>query len=76
LRRINELSRLEKGTKSNLERLLTIAKNSKPMTFEVFIIQPALSAGNASESILTLLGITENYLKEVADINLNVIVNE
>lgn len=76
LRGTNERSRLEKGTKPDLERLLTIAKNSKPMTFEVFIVQPSLSAGNASESILTLLGVTENYLKEVADINLNVIVNE
>ena len=45
------------------------------MTFEVFIVQPSLSASNAFESILTLLGVTENYLKEVADINLNVIVN-
>lgn len=71
-----ERSRLEKGTKSELERLLTIAKNSKPMNFEVFIVQPSLSKNNTSESILTLLGVTENYLKEVGDINLKVIVSE
>ena len=71
-----ERSRLEKGTKPDLERLLTIAKNSKPMNFEVFIVQPSLSITNTSQSILTLLGVTENYLKEVGDINLKVIVNE
>lgn len=76
IRNGDERSRLEKGTKLELERLLTIAKNSKPMSFEVFIVQPSLSKNNTSESILTLLGVTENYLKEVADINLKVIVNE
>lgn len=46
------------------------------MNFEVFIVQPSLSITNTSQSILTLLGLTENYLKEVGDINLKVIVNE
>ncbi len=46
------------------------------MNFEIFIVQPSLSKQNTSESILTLLGVTSNYLKEVADINLRVIVNE
>lgn len=72
----NEKSRLEKGKKENLERLLGIAKNKKPMNFEVFIVQPSLSKKNTSESIMTLLGVTENYLKEVGDINLKVIVNQ
>lgn len=72
----NERSRLEKGTKEDLERLLGIAKNRKPMNFEIFIVQPSLSKQNTSESILTLLGVTSNYLKEVADIDLKVIVNE
>ena len=72
----NERSRLEKGTKQDLERLLGIAKNKKPMNFEIFLVQPSLSKGNVSESIMTLLGVTENYLKEVADIDLNVIVNQ
>lgn len=71
-----ERSRLEKGTKQDLERLLGIAKNRKPMNFEIFIVQPSLSKLNVSDSIMTLLGVTENYLKEVADINLNVIVNQ
>ncbi|MEA9414356.1 DEAD/DEAH box helicase [Flavobacterium sp. PL02] len=76
VRGANERSRLEKGTKLELERLLTIAKNSKPMNFEIFIVQPSLSKKKTSESILTLLGVTENYLKEVAGINLKIIVSE
>lgn len=72
----DERSRIEKGTKENLERLLTLAKNRKPMNFEIFIVQPSLSKQRTSESILTLLGVTANYLKEVGDIDLKVIVNE
>ncbi len=72
----NVRSRLEKGTKQDLERLLAIAKNRKPMNFEIFIVQPSLSKQNTSDSILTLLGVTSNYLKEVADIDLKVIVSE
>ncbi|MFW1938680.1 DEAD/DEAH box helicase [Acinetobacter baumannii] len=69
-------SRIEKGSKENLERLLQIAKNQKPMSFEVFIVQPSLSKQATTDSIMTLLGVTENYLKEVADIDLKVIVNQ
>ena len=58
-----------------MERLLIIAKNKKPMNFEVFIVQPSLSKQNVSENIMTLLGVTENYLKEVGNIDLKVIVN-
>lgn len=72
----NERSRLEKGLRVDIERLLLIAKNKKPMNFEIFIVQPSLSKQNTSISIMTLLGVTANYLKEVGDINLNVIVNE
>lgn len=72
----NERNRIEKGTAEDLERLLTIAKNKKPMNFEVFIVQPSLSKQNVSENIMTLLGVTENYLKEFGDIDLKVIVNE
>lgn len=69
-------SRIEKGSREDLERLLRISKNHKPMNFEVFIVQPSLSKRATTDSIMTLLGVTENYLKEVADINLKVIVNE
>lgn len=69
-------SRIEKGSKEDIERLLKIAKNQKPMSFEVFIVQPSLSKQSTTDSIMTLLGVTENYLKEVADIDLKVIVSE
>jgi len=72
----HERSRIEKGNKNDLERFLAIAKNKKPMNFEIFIVQPSLSKQNTSEPIMTLLGVTANYLKEVADIDLKVIVNE
>lgn len=76
IRNGHERSRIEKGTKADLERFLAIAKNKKPMNFEIFIVQPSLSKQNTSDSIMTLLGVTANYLKEVADIDLRVIVNE
>lgn len=71
-----ERSRLEKGTHNDLERLMVLAKNRKPMSFKVFIVQPSLSVQNTSVPIMTLLGVTENYLKEVANIDLGVIVNQ
>jgi len=76
IRNGHERSRIEKGTKADLERFFAIAKNKKPMNFEIFIVQPSLSKQNTSDSIMTLLGVTANYLKEVADIDLRVIVNE
>jgi len=69
-------SRIEKGSKEDLERLLLIAKNKKPMKFEIFIVQPGMSKQDTSPEILTLLGVTESYLKEVGGVDLNVIVNE
>ncbi|MGD9994031.1 MAG: DEAD/DEAH box helicase [Salinivirgaceae bacterium] len=66
-------SRLEVGTIKDLEKLLSIAKKEIPMEFEIFIVQPGFSKATATQEILTLLGVTENYLKEVAGINLKVI---
>lgn len=72
----SEKTRIEKGTESDLERLMRIAKNKKPMEFEIFIVQPGMSKQKTTSAIMTLLGVTENYLKEVGDINLNVIVSD
>ncbi|MEA4809382.1 hypothetical protein SDC9_25944 [bioreactor metagenome] len=69
-------SRLEVGTKKDLEKLLSIAKKEIPMEFEIYIVQPGFSKTTATNEILTLLGVTENYLKEVAGINLKVIANQ
>ena len=68
-------SRLEVGSKKDLEKLLSIAKKEIPMEYEIYIVQPGFSKATATNEILTLLGVTENYLKEVAGINLRVITS-
>lgn len=68
-------SRLEKGDKNDLVKLLGILKNEIPVEFEILIVQPGLSKKNASNDILTLLGITSTYVKEFTDINLKVITS-
>jgi len=74
-RKSQSCSRLEVGTKKDLEKLLLIAKKEIPMEYEIYIVQPGFSKATATNEILTLLGVTENYLKEVAGINLKVIAN-
>ncbi|WP_036154687.1 DEAD/DEAH box helicase [Maribacter forsetii] len=74
-RKGKQCSRIEKGTRDDLIKLLSIAKKRISMDFEIFIVQPSLSKSSTSSSILTLLGVTENYIKEFADINLNVITS-
>jgi hypothetical protein len=44
-----------------------------PVEFEIFIIQPGLSAKNPSVEQLNLLGVTSSYLRNKADIGLTVI---
>ncbi|MBS9783298.1 MAG: DEAD/DEAH box helicase family protein [Pasteurella sp.] len=70
-----ERSRIEQGTEQDLERLLRISKNSKPMVFDIYIVQPSLSKLDVSNDIMMLLGVTDNYLKDIAGINLQVIVS-
>lgn len=66
-------NRIEKGDQSDLIRLLNVIKNEIPVEFKIYIVQPGVSRANASNEILTLLGVTENYIKEFADIDLTVI---
>lgn len=68
-------SRLEKGNKNDLVKLLGILKNEIPVEYEILIVQPGLSKAKASDDILTLLGVTATYIKEFADINLKVITS-
>ncbi|MFT3703019.1 MAG: DEAD/DEAH box helicase family protein [Agriterribacter sp.] len=68
-------SRIQKGSKRDIEKLLKIVKNEIPVEFEVFIVQPGASVSAVSNDILMLLGVTENFLKEVGGINLQVILN-
>lgn len=70
-----QCSRLEKGTRDDLEKLLLIAKKKIPIEWEVFIVQPGASKAIISDEILTILGVSENYLMEIAGIKLHVIMN-
>ncbi|SEM27115.1 Superfamily II DNA or RNA helicase [bacterium A37T11] len=69
-------SRLEKGDRNDLVKLLGILKNEIPVEYEILIVQPGLSKAKASNDILTLLGVTATYIKEFADINLKVITSK
>ncbi|MDT3402250.1 DEAD/DEAH box helicase [Mucilaginibacter terrae] len=66
-------SRLEKGSKADLAKLESVMKNEIPVEFEIYVVQPALSKAAVSDDILTLLGVTQTFVKEFADINLKVI---
>jgi superfamily II DNA or RNA helicase len=69
-------SRLEKGTMDDLENLFSIVKQQIPVKYEIFIVQPGISKANATDDILTLLGVTENYIKEIAGIETRVITSK
>ena len=69
-------SRLEKGTVRELEKLLSIAKKEIPMEFQIFLVQPGISKAQATPEILTLLSVTENFIKEMAAIHLTVITSD
>ena len=72
----NNCSRLEKGAMADLERYLEIAKKIIPIEFEMFIVQPGTTKTKISDEILTLLAVTENYIKEMSNIKLNIIINK
>jgi len=63
------------GTITELEKLLIIMKKQIPVEYVNYIVQPGVSSQNISDEILTLLGVTENYLMEFAGIPLKVVVN-
>lgn len=68
--------RILKGSIEDLENLLSIAKQRIPIEFQIFIVQPSISKENVSDDILTLLGVTENYIKEIGGIDLEIIASE
>lgn len=73
----NQVSdRILKGSIEDLENLLSIAKQRIPIEFQIFIVQPSISKENVSDDILTLLGVTENYIKEIGGIDLEIIASE
>lgn len=65
-------SRIIKGAEEDLENLLDQAKYTKPMSFHIYIVQPALRRSKASEDILSLLGTIHHYLATVGNVELKV----
>ena len=72
----NECSRIQKGDKDTLVRLLKLAKKKIPVSYSIYIVQPGASKAGVSNEILTLLGVTDSYLKDKTGIDLQVITNE
>ena len=72
----DECSRIYKGTHEKLIELMKLAKRKLPVMYSVFIVQPGVSKDTASDEILSLLGVTESFLKERTGIELKVIVNK
>lgn len=66
-------TRIKKGSLEDLERLRNLAKRTKPIKYDIYIVQPALSKANVSDVILNLLGVTANHLKKEGNIDLKVI---
>jgi len=68
-----QCSRLQKGTEQDLTDLMKLAKHKLPVDFKIHIVQPSISKSKVSPDQLTLLGVTENYLRERAQVELVVI---
>lgn len=72
----NRSTRFEKGTLIDLALIKEKSKRFYKTDFKIYIIQPGLSAKNASEQQLELLAVTENHLLETYKIDLEVIASE
>lgn len=72
----NECSRIQKGDKEILIKLLKLVKKKIPVSYSIFIVQPGASKAEMSEEILTLLGVTDSYLKDKTGIDLQVITSK
>lgn len=70
-----ECSRIQKGNKETLVKLLKLAKKKIPVEYSIYIVQPGASKVGASNEILTLLGVTDSYLKDKTGIDLQVITS-
>lgn len=67
-----ECSRFLKGTEEDLERVSKIAYKVKPIHWDINIVQPGLSAKNASKSILALLGNVNAIIEDITNSALKV----
>ncbi len=66
-------TRIKKGSIEELESLRIQMKRTKPVSFHIYIVQPAISKKNVSEDILHQLGVSANYIKKEGNIELQVI---
>ena len=71
-----ECSRIQKGDKETLVKLLKLAKKKIPVNYSIYIVQPGVSKVRITNEILTLLGVTDSYLKDKTGIDLRVITSE
>lgn len=65
--------RLQKGNEQQLTELMNLAKYKLPLEFKIYIVQPSIPKSTASQTQLTLLGVTENYLRDKGQVELGVI---
>ena len=72
----NECSRIQKGDKATLVKLLKLAKKKIPVSYSIYIVQPGASKAGVSDEILTLLGVTDSYLKDKTGIDLRAILSD
>ena len=71
-----ECSRIQKGSRDTLVTLLNLAKKQMPVCYSIYIVQPGASKANISDEALSLLGVTDSFLKDRTGIDLNVITSE
>jgi superfamily II DNA or RNA helicase len=71
-----ESTRIQKGDHETLVKLLKLAKKKIPVKYSIYIVQPGASKAGSSDEILTLLGVTDSFLKERTGIDLKVITSE
>lgn len=70
-----EGSRILKGDHSALVKLLMLAKKKIPVTYSIYIVQPGVSKTTIPDEILTLLGVTDSFLKDRTGIDLKIITS-
>lgn len=71
-----ECSRIQKGDHETLVKLLKLAKKKMPVMFSIYIVQPGASKAAVTDEILSLLGVTDSFLKDRTGIDLKVVTSE
>lgn len=70
----NGTQRLLKGTPPQIDILRLKARDIE-MRMGFFIVQPAFSAANVTDSVMTVLGTSYMYLRDIANVDLRVIAS-